>query len=138
MPLIADQLSLTRDSDTESSDIIITIDGVTLLAVYPLKKRVVMASTRGTSSMPLHMVQSCGHLFNQKFANEICPLMEAPPGINHMFAGIRNIYLGRCIIGLVISTLTEAYSKEVRGRELVRIIVLLKTPHFAFHSEPIL
>jgi hypothetical protein len=111
---------------------------VTLLAVYPLKRRVVMASTRGTSSMPLQMVQSCCHLFDQKFAKEICPLMEAPAGINYMLAGIRNIYLGRCIIGLVISTLTEARSEEVQGRELVRIVVLLKTPHFAFHTAPIL
>jgi len=138
LPLIEDRLSLTHDSDSESSDIIIKIDGVTLLAIYPLGERVVMASTRGTSSMPLQMVQSCGHLFNQRYAKEICPLMEAPPGINHMLTGIRNIYLGRCIIGLVMSTLTKAHSEEAQVRELVRIIVLLKTPHFAFHTKPIL
>lgn len=140
-----DPLLLTEDQctnalgslDSIQSDMVLKVDGEAVINIYPLKQRVVLSTERGQSSMPMHMVQDCSHLFNQAFADHICPLLGVESKISRLHEAITNIYLGRCLLGLGNSIANKCCGEVSHVRELTRLVSLIAQPGSAFYSNPI-
>lgn len=134
LPSIEDEFTNALDS---TSDTKLTIDGKEVIAFYPLKERVVLSTSRGWSSMPIEKIQNCAHLFNREFAQSICPLLELDSSVNNLLNGINKLYLGRCILGLGKSIVTQSWSQLAHEREFHRIVCLIKIPGSAFYTAPL-
>ena len=114
----------------------IIIDGKELAAFYPENQRVVLTTSRGQSSNPMSMIQSCGHLFSHAFGQEICPKIGVKGNVKSLLIAVHKIYIGRCLLGLIHGVGEAKISHTVYERELARIVTLIKMPGHAFYTEP--
>ena len=122
----------------EASDVEVKIDGEVVIGIYQDVQRVVLVTSRGTSSTPLKTIQSCAHLFDRAFAQEICPILGLEPSLDGLTNGIHNLYLGRCILGLKKSKELQKYDYIRHQREQARIISLIVKPGSAFYTSPLI
>lgn len=123
---------------SSESDVQLTANEKVVIAIYPLKGRVVLSTSGRQSSTPMEMIKGCAHLFNIEFAREICPLLCLDQNVSSLLNGINKLYLGRRILGLGKSIAAETRTQIGHERELDRIVSLIKMPGSAFYTEPLL
>ena len=105
---------------------------------FPSKGRVVLMTSRGQSSTPLSMVQSCAHLFNSQFVKQVGPQLGLDnPSASSVQNAILQTYIGRCAAGVVKAVQTNKFTEQKIGRELGRLVCHVKMPGHAFYSKPI-
>jgi hypothetical protein len=121
--------------ESSKSNVSLAINGKDVMTFRPSIGRVTLLTSRGQSSVPLPMIQDCAHLFNRAFADHICSLLGVDSTITGLTNGIYNLYLGRCILGLV-KTIFHGGGGGSIDREFVRIGSLIQIPGSQFYTEP--
>ena len=135
---IEDEFSHALDTtDHPTSDVKISIDGKEVLELYPSIGKTVFTTSKGQSSIPLKMVQNCAHLFNKEFAQAICPLLGLESNSKILRAGVNQLYLGRCILGLGKRLYMSNIGKVVFERELSRIVTHVTNSGYEFYTKPL-
>lgn len=84
------------------------------------------------------LIPEMSHLLNQKYAKAICPKMGYPNGVEALQKGIRELYIGRCILGLGKSMQDHGYNQDAHRLEFVRIANVIKGIEPVIFSPPII
>ncbi|CCB87113.1 putative uncharacterized protein [Parachlamydia acanthamoebae UV-7] len=132
LPPLKDQPTNALDATSDAK-----LDGNEMIKFYSLTGRVVLSTSQRESSTPIELIQNCAHLFNQEFAKNVCPLLSLDLNLNDLLNGIRNLYLGRCILGLGKSIAIQSRTQLGLQRDFVRIVNLIKVPGSASYSRPL-
>lgn len=78
------------------------------------------------------------HLFNQEYAAIICPKLGYQSGVEELQKGIRELYIGRCILGLGKSMDDHGYNQEAHRTEFVRIAKVIRGLEPVIYLPPII
>ncbi len=92
----------------------------------------------GSREMSIEWIQKCAHLFHQNFAKEICASLNISPNLINVFVGIRELVIGRCILGIAKSMAEQHFPEEFYERRLTNIRKVMENPKYLFVGRPIL
>ena len=92
----------------------------------------------GNREMSIECIQRCSHLFHQHFAKEICASLDIYPNLINIFVAIRELVIGRCVLGIAKSMVEQQFKEDFYERRLTNIRKVIANSKYLFFGKPIL